>query len=1201
MESSDDEAEAVLQSVSNYHFVDDKDEPISFHVLPIQWSEGERQDGKKMQIFVRGTADNGLQKLYKHVIAWRFDLSNVDPEISLLSKENNWLNLQKPRKSFEEVIRSILITVQFLHYVRRNPETSGKSLWDHLSKVFSLYEVKPSENDLVNHIPLISEALKRDDALAKCKFLVNLLEEKTNKRKLYDQDIQATTKPGFIVDDTEEDMIDAEDESNDDDNLFDSVCAFCDDGGDLLRCEGRCLRSFHATVKDGEHSMCETLGFTQDEVEAIQNFFCKNCQHKQHQCYACGKLGSSDKSSGAEVFPCVSATCGQFYHPHCIAKLIYKDNGVSAEELEKKIALGESFTCPIHKCCICEQGENKKDPQLQFAVCRRCPKSYHRKCLPEEIVFQKTKEDEEDEDEEEEDEEEEDTEDEGTTTRAWEHLLPNRVLIYCTKHEMIKDIETPIRDHIKFPRVKEKRTTLIRKKTDFVEKKKKGTSESLQDREISVTNKRKLSTKEFSRGQTAHMISKEKLKSSSTAKVGGSRISKKLPAGLDTSRKLKVNCALKKKAKISVAGEQNTSLGDRLYAYRKESLQMKSGKQGKPDGERDLAIFNPASKKLTSAPPSLDAATERRLLSLMKDAASSITLKDVIRKHTVPSTHQSSSKNAVERSITMGKVEGSIEAVRTALRKLEEGCSAEDSEAVCAPEVVHQIYKWKNKLRVYLAPFMHGMRYTSFGRHFTKVDKLKEIADRLHWYAKDGDTIVDFCCGANDFSIVMKKKLEETGKNCFYKNYDCIQPKNDFCFEKRDWMKVKPKELPKGSQLIMGLNPPFGVKAALANKFIDKALEFNPKLLILIVPPETQRLNEKKSPYDLIWEDTQFVSGKSFYLPGSIDANDKQLDQWNVTPPPLYLWSRPDWSADIKSIAQEHGHITASQGYTKDHSNSLNNGRSIGNNDQYGEAPMLIDGGIKPESPGDGNNIIDEICKEILPRIQPAEKGDQHSEPGNSGSSMQFGTTYGGTKFNIADDTGRRSFSMSSDEPYSSLTHRWSTGPNSGYRATNLEEPFVGHTRERLDSLGCRPYLNEAEDALRRESDVCSKIRLYGQQDFDSSRSNYLVGQDSVSGQIGSYSSTDSHSHPGPAAELWYRMNTSVMQRYAPRLDELNHTRMGRLGSEPALGYQPQMSSSDGTFDPRAPQPGQHGGSMGFAPCPHQSYSNQNSAGWLNE
>ncbi|BBH02071.1 Protein ENHANCED DOWNY MILDEW 2, partial [Prunus dulcis] len=68
------------------------------------------------------------------------------------------------------------------------------------------------------------------------------------------------------------------------------------------------------------------------------------------------------------------------------------------------------------------------------------------------------------------------------------------------------------------------------------------------------------------------------------------------------------------------------------------------------------------------------------------------------------------------------------------------------------------------------------MRYTSFGRHFTKVEKLEEIADRLHWYVKNGDMIVDFCCGANDFSIIMKKKLEETGKKCFYKNYDFIQP-----------------------------------------------------------------------------------------------------------------------------------------------------------------------------------------------------------------------------------------------------------------------------------------------------------------------------------------------------------------------------------------------------------------------------------------
>ncbi|KAM7510784.1 hypothetical protein LguiB_009659 [Lonicera macranthoides] len=68
----------------------------------------------------------------------------------------------------------------------------------------------------------------------------------------------------------------------------------------ILCCEGKCLRSFHATVDAGSDSICESLGLSDEQVVAIQNFFCKNCQYKQHQCFACGKLGSSDKSTSAE-------------------------------------------------------------------------------------------------------------------------------------------------------------------------------------------------------------------------------------------------------------------------------------------------------------------------------------------------------------------------------------------------------------------------------------------------------------------------------------------------------------------------------------------------------------------------------------------------------------------------------------------------------------------------------------------------------------------------------------------------------------------------------------------------------------------------------------------------------------------------------------------------------------------------------------
>ncbi|XP_020260207.1 uncharacterized protein LOC109836645 [Asparagus officinalis] len=54
---------------------------------------------------------------------------------------------------------------------------------------------------------------------------------------------------------------------------------------------------------------------------------------------------------------------------------------MEATECELIIADWESFACPAHKCHVCNQEENKEVAELQFAVCRRCPMSYHRQCL----------------------------------------------------------------------------------------------------------------------------------------------------------------------------------------------------------------------------------------------------------------------------------------------------------------------------------------------------------------------------------------------------------------------------------------------------------------------------------------------------------------------------------------------------------------------------------------------------------------------------------------------------------------------------------------------------------------------------------------------------------------------------------------------------------------------------------------------------
>ncbi|XVF21075.1 hypothetical protein REPUB_Repub12eG0059400 [Reevesia pubescens] len=916
MSSSDEEGEILPEiHVSEYAFVDQDGAPISFAVLPLQWSENEFIGDLKTQVFLYGDADNGLQKIYKQVVAWKFELSHALPEISVLSKNKKWVTLLKPRKSFGSTIRTILITIHWMHFSKLNTEASAKSVWNHLRKVFSLYEFAASDNDLLCHKLLIGEAVKRDKDLAQSKNVLSFLEMPPTNMTFH-QDVHNPKKNNFIVDgDVDEDYSDDDNIGEEVDgvgkSIFDPVCAICDNGGNILCCTGRCLRSFHPTKADGLESFCESLGFVNKaQVDAISSFLCKNCIYKQHQCYACGELGSSNNSSGQEVFPCVSATCGHFYHPKCVAKLLHADNEAEARKLREKIAAGDSFTCPIHKCFACKRSEDADVYDLQFALCRRCPKAYHRKCLPKNIClpYNMYK---------------------NSLQRAWEGLFPyNRILMYCMEHKIIRELGTPSRDHLIFP--------------DLEVKEKKHKLELLSYRGKNLVSKRSEVSKDFATSR--YLLKKPKLfqKAYGDIQAGpSSNRTAKDCSGQEFSPLKKTNTCItgRKFLKQDASSDFDRSLArernklTQIKGNGKVKLQFHAT-MSKQSNEAGFKIKNTSQnthvmKKVESARPLNDAEIENGILALMNNVDSSFNAEEFMKsQQQISASNARSFRSVGDKSITWGRVEASVKAVRTALEKLEAGGTLEDAKTVCGPEVLKQIFKWKECLAVHLGPFLHGMRYTSFGRHFTKVEKLKEIVVRLQWYVQDGDTIVDFCCGSNDFSWLLKEKLEKAEKSCLFKNYDLFQPKNDFNFEKRDWMSVNLHELPDGSKLIMGLNPPFGVKASLANKFINKALKFRPKLIILIVPKETRRLDEKEA-YDLIWEDDRILSGKSFYLPGSVDVNDKQMEQWNVKPPPLYLWSRSDWTARHKAISQEHGH--AYYGLEQMHGNE-DNAKEVGFN-----------------------------------------------------------------------------------------------------------------------------------------------------------------------------------------------------------------------------------------------------------------------------
>ncbi|KAM0867441.1 hypothetical protein ACQ4PT_042030 [Festuca glaucescens] len=819
MSDDDDDLEPQLKAVSDYFFVDDEKHPVCFSVLPIRFAQDPDEAPEcEGSVFLRGTADPGIP-VYKQVVAWKLGLQGRQPEIAVLSKEGSWINLAKPRNSYEENFRTIFITVRMLHFLRRKPEEPEKSLWNHLRKVFDKFDVRPSKDDFRNHRSLMKQFAEKDSKLAKSEIFQAFIEEKSKKQisKVDSDDFEM--KESFIAADEDvEDMVaDGSTESDEDeeDDLFDFTCAICDNGGDLLGCDGPCMRSFHAKIGTGEDSQCDTLGFTEAEVEAMKTFLCKNCEYKQHQCFICGVLEPSDGPT-AKVFLCNNATCGYFYHPKCVARRLHPNNKVEALEKENSIAGGFSFTCPIHWCFQCKGLEDRSQEHLQFAVCRRCPKSYHRKCLPREIPFEGS------------------DDDEDIVTRAWD--LSKRILIYCLDHEIDSDLETPVRNHIKFPGIAKivRASDFLKKKTNVLTKKKKRTfGETFPDQ---PSNK------------PANLPMKGRVQEDEHARRSDVKGSSE--QFVEKPEKKKAKSFKQRTQPEPESTEPNLARDSSVSSPRpaKEQEKYLSSSHLSTTGNMPQSSF-----------PRVNSEIERRVIALVEKEGSSLTLQDISRKCFVPSTHVYSGKQT-DKIVATGRLDQSV----------------------------------KTRLRVYLSPFIHGSRYSSLGRHFTKAEKLVEI--------------VDFCCGANDFCRLMKEKLDHVEKNCHFKNFDLIQPQNSFCFEKRDWMTVQPNELPRGSQLIMGLNPPFGVKAALANKFIDKALSFKPKLIVLIVPKETKRLDQKKTPYDLVWEDGYCLAGKSFYYPGSVGVDDQSVEGWNISAPPLYLWSRPDWTKKHKKVAEEHNH-----------------------------------------------------------------------------------------------------------------------------------------------------------------------------------------------------------------------------------------------------------------------------------------------------
>eukprot|EP00891_Asterochloris_glomerata_P009819 jgi/Astpho2/9819/Aster-x1611 len=198
-----------------------------------------------------------------------------------------------------------------------------------------------------------------------------------------------------------------------------------------------------------------------------------------------------------------------------------------------------------------------------------------------------------------------------------------------------------------------------------------------------------------------------------------------------------------------------------------------------------------------------------------------------------------------------------------------------------------------SRLKTFLAPLMQGNRYSSYGRHFTMEEKLKIVARKLATFLENGDLVVDFSCGANAWIPEVKKTaLELMGTRVSGKAFDIVTPACMEDFTLQDWFATSSGHDP--AKMIIGLNPPFGYNNSLANAFARHAAKLQPRLIVLIVPPETL----VPDGYIKLCDERTVMEHRSFYVPGTGQQS------WNVTAPSLRFLARRDLVRKVTEVEQ---------------------------------------------------------------------------------------------------------------------------------------------------------------------------------------------------------------------------------------------------------------------------------------------------------
>ena len=79
----------------------------------------------------------------------------------------------------------------------------------------------------------------------------------------------------------------------------DLICAVCELGGEMICCDGKCLRSFHP--------LC--INLDEENIPEDSPFLCIDCENGLHRCFYCKKFDVE-----IDLIKCSLPFCGKFYH-----------------------------------------------------------------------------------------------------------------------------------------------------------------------------------------------------------------------------------------------------------------------------------------------------------------------------------------------------------------------------------------------------------------------------------------------------------------------------------------------------------------------------------------------------------------------------------------------------------------------------------------------------------------------------------------------------------------------------------------------------------------------------------------------------------------------------------------------------------------------------------------------------------------------